>query len=260
MKKQWLVIWGFIMLATLIFVGCSKTENNSKTTSVALYLTDGPADYDALLLDIQKVEIHTEPGGWQSFPLMHAGIYDLLQLNNGIDTLLCHADLPVATISQIRLILGNNNTIVVNGVNHPLQTPSAQQSGLKINVHQTLEPSLVYKMWLDFDAGKSVVEKGNGDYLLKPVIRGYTELTNGIISGTTLPIIAQPVVYAIQNNDTIATAIPMPNGYFKFCGLVAGNYTVAIVPSVPHFSTLILQNVTVSFGEANNLGTLTILP
>lgn len=259
MKKQSFLLLLLVAATIFGFVRCNKDDNNKQNARIELRLTDGPADYDAVLIDVQQVEINTE-AGWQTFPVIHPGVYDLLQLNNGLDTLLCNGELPVGNISQIRLILGSNNSIVVNGVSHALQTPSAQQSGLKINIHQTLEAGMVYKIWLDFDAGKSIVEQGNGGYLLKPVIRGYTELTNGIISGTIQPVVALPVVYALQNNDTLATAIPTATGYFKFCGLPAGNYTLAVVPSVPNFSPLIIPNVTVTFGLATDLGILTILP
>lgn len=259
MKKQFFLLFLLLTASIFGFIRCNKDNSNKQSARIELRLTDGPADYDAVLIDIQQVEINTA-AGWQTFPLISPGVYDLLQLNNGLDTLLCSGELPVGNISQIRLILGSNNAIVVNGVSHALQTPSAQQSGLKINIHQTLEAGMVYKIWLDFDAGKSIVEQGNGGYLLKPVIRGYTELTNGMISGTIQPVIALPVVYVMQNNDTVATAIPHANGYFKFCGLPAGTYTIVAVPSVPNFSPLVIPNVTVTFGLATDLGILTLLP
>lgn len=259
MKKQFFLLLLLVAATIFGFVRCNKDDSNKQNARIELRLTDGPADYDAVLIDVQRVEINTK-AGWQAFPVIHPGVYDLLQLNNGIDTLLCSGELPVGRISQIRLILGSNNSIVVNGVSHPLQTPSAQQSGLKINIDQILEAGLVYKVWLDFDAGKSIVEQGNGGYLLKPVIRGYTELTNGMISGTVQPVIAFPVIYALQNNDTVATTIPQANGYFKFCGLPAGSYKIVAVPSVPNFSPLIIANVSVTFGVATDLGILTIIP
>lgn len=54
-----------------------------------------------------------------------------------------------------------------------------------------------YKLWLDFDAGRSVVEIGNGNYILKPVIRIYSEATSGAIKGSVLPPthIAQLMLY-----------------------------------------------------------------
>ena len=52
-----------------------------------------------------------------------------------------------------------------------MDTPSAQQSGLKINLNKILVQDSLNDVLLDFDANESVVEKGNGGYSLKPVVR-----------------------------------------------------------------------------------------
>ena len=43
-----------------------------------------------------------------------------------------------------------------------LTTPSAQHSGLKLNVHAELTEGITYKILLDFDAVRSVVKTGSG--------------------------------------------------------------------------------------------------
>ncbi len=60
---------------------------------------------------------------------------------------------------------------MVDSVLHELKTPSAQQSGLKINVHADISNVDVFNLLIDFDAEESVVEQGNGGYILKPVIK-----------------------------------------------------------------------------------------
>ena len=53
-----------------------------------------------------------------------------------------------------------------------LKTPSGQESGLKVQVHQEVTGGILYRLTLDFDAGRSIVKAGNsGKYLLKPVLR-----------------------------------------------------------------------------------------
>ena|SRR5665647_2021879 len=47
------------------------------------------------------------------------GVYNLLDLSNGISTLIATGDMQPGTVSQIRLILGSNNTVTVGGV-YPL--------------------------------------------------------------------------------------------------------------------------------------------
>lgn len=260
MKK---IFFACILSIGLFAIGCSDDEssgNSGDTATLELRLTDGPADYEEINLDVQAVEIIVE-GENINFPIPNPGVYNILELNNGIDVLLGNAPIPVGDVSQIRLILGDDNTIRVNGELHPLDTPSAQQSGLKVNVHYNFEPGMVYHVWLDFDAGKSIVERGNGTYGLKPVVRAYTDLTNGMIEGHVLPIEALTTVYAIQNvQDTIAVAIPEPTGYFRFSGMEEGTYNLKFDAGNEAFQDQELENVNVTFGNITNVGEVIMVP
>lgn len=261
MKKYFLPLAALGLLFTLLWSSCKKDDNETGgNATVAVHLTDGPADYDAIYIDVQKVEIHTDAGGWTSFTPLVPGVYNLLDFSNGLDTLLCQQELPVGTISQMRLVLGSNNTIVVNGVSHPLATPSAQQSGLKFNIHQELMANAAYDVWIDFDAAKSIVEKGNGEYSLKPVVRAYTALTNGRIKGIVLPLAANATVYAINGADTFS-AIPAPDGRFMFCGLPEASYTLWFdAEDITGFADFTQTNVSVTFGLVTDIGIITLLP
>ena len=95
-----------------------------------------------------------------------------MKLTGGLEAILADVELPAGNISQIRLILGENNSLTINGQTQNLTIPSGSQSGLKLNVNIELVEGITYKILLDFEAAKSVVEAGNsGIYNLKPVIR-----------------------------------------------------------------------------------------
>jgi len=101
----------------------------------------------------------------------NAGIYNLLELQNNVNVVLANQDsLQAGYVSQMRLILGENNTITVDSVTLDLSIPSAQNSGLKLNLDTTLEAGQTYQIILDFNAEQSIIEQGNGTYKLKPVI------------------------------------------------------------------------------------------
>lgn len=260
MKRTLLILSVIALTVCGIFSSCSKDSDEKGMAKVNVHLTDGPADYDAIFIDVQSVEIHSDVSGWVSVAPVVPGVYNLLDFSNGLDTLLCTANLPVGHISQMRLVLGNNNSIIVNGVSHPLATPSAQQSGLKFNIHQELVANGSYDIWIDFDAAKSIVEQGNGGYSLKPVIRTYTALTNGKIKGFVLPVTAEAVVYAIHGTDTFS-AIPAADGHYMFCGLPEGTYNLWFdAASSTGFQDFYLPDVTVSFGVITDLGITTLLP
>ena len=78
--------------------------------------------------------------------------------------------LQVQRVSQIRLLLGENNTVIDDGVEYPLDTPSGQTSGLKLQVQADLEAGKAYIVTLNFDPYESVKKTGNDKYKLVPVI------------------------------------------------------------------------------------------
>src|SRR4051812_30923105 len=178
-----------ILLLSLIAMSslysCSKKDNNqnSNTAQISMHLTDAPANYDHVYLDIKQVELTMSGSAAITLVPLRAGVYDLLKFRNGLDTLLIRADVPTGTVSQIRLILGPNSSIVEGGITYQLSTPSAQESGVKLNLNQTFVAGGAYDVWVDFDAAKSILKTGNGQYKLKPVIRAYSEATVGRIKG-----------------------------------------------------------------------------
>ncbi len=169
------IITAFI-IATIFFAACSDDDNNTAGTgTLKVDLTDAPADYEAVLVDVQGLRINvndadTSEGNWIDLELDTIGQIDLLMFTDGNTVQLSEDEIPAGYLSQIRLILGDNNQIVVSGDTLDMDTPSAQQSGLKVNVHDSIADGETFSMMLDFDAEKSVVEKGNGNYSLKPVL------------------------------------------------------------------------------------------
>lgn len=242
-----------IILFLVIAVACNK---NKEKATYHIYLTDAPGEFENVYIDIQEIRIHSNSTGWITATNFNPGIYDLLEFNNGMDTLLCSVEIPQGRVTQIRLVLGNNNSVVIDGETHALSTPSAQSSGLKLNVQHEILAGNAYTIWLDFDAGQSIVTTGNGSYQLKPVIRVFTEHTNGKIQGYVTPMLALPTVYAINGSDTLS-AIPNSDGFFMFCGL-SGTYNIHVVPSVAPFIPVYVNNVQVEFGLITDVGVILI--
>ena len=245
-----------VICAMAFLTGCSKSENN-RNAELQVMLTDAPADYDAVLIDIQDVQIHVSEneaeGSWQSLEV-NKGVYNLLDFRNGMDTVLATMVLPAGTISQMRLVLGPNNQIETGGELYNLETPSAQQSGLKLNIHATLTGGVLYKLWIDFDAAHSIVHKGNGGYLLKPVIRTYTEAISGAISGHVSPAEALPYIMAISAPDTLGT-YAAENGSFKITGVPAGTWDVKFAPKDP-FADTTIKDINVVNGIVTQMDTV----
>ncbi len=242
-----------ILVMSILIVSCQKEagSNNNQSARLKVYLTDAPASYDAVLIDVKDVQINLtndSASGWRSLSNVATGTYNLLDLVNGNDTLLADSDVPNGgAISQVRLILGTNNYVVVNGIMINLTTPSAQQSGLKINVHQRLDSGLLYNLVLDFDAARSIVKTGNNRYILKPVIRANFELTAGRIKGIVTPDSVTTSVLAIQGIDTAGTFTDS-HGAYLIGGLHAGTYSLLFIPGDTSFVNEQRNGINVSPG------------
>lgn len=198
-----------------------------------VYLTDDPGNYEAVFIDVQDVRINYSSDtaqGWVSLDNVNRGSYDILRLVNDKDTILGKADLKAGRIEQMRLVLGPNNYVIVGGQRYNLETPSAQQSGLKLNIHQDVVAGITYKLTMDFDAGRSIHKTGNGKYILKPVIRTSLQAVGGSVKGYVLPNTVRTGVYAIQGSDTVAGTYT-DNGSYFIRGLSAGTYTLAFIPA-----------------------------
>jgi len=251
MKKIMVAL--FLSLFVLVIASCDKDSDSDKA-QLSVLMTDAPGVYDAVLIDLQRVEV-TGDGGDAIILDTNEDIYNLLDLTNGVNTLIATSDMEPGTISQIRLILGPNNSVVVDGVSHPLSTPSAEQSGLKLQVHQTFEPGVSYAILLDFDANQSIVEKGNGEYQLKPVIRTIDIAVSGSIKGSIAPVGTVATITASSDGITFYSSVNNSNGDFLVAGLPAGTYNITVTPALSLLPVTITGK-TVTVGASTNIGVI----
>lgn len=168
MKK---IVFGALL--GLLFAACSK-DSNDKPTTLKVRMTDAPILADEVNVDIRavRVKFRDDPDsnkGWADLNT-NVGIYNLLGLQNGIDTLLAIGTIPTNDVKEIRFVLGTNNSIKVAGITYPLTIPSGSESGLKIKVNKKLSGP-VDSILIDFDAALSIKQNGAGDYHLKPVLK-----------------------------------------------------------------------------------------
>lgn len=229
------------LLATVIafgFTSCSDDDENGVeegNARLTVRMTDAPGDYDHVWVDVQDVMIKTEAAvgeeeaEWESLSNVEADRYDLLQLTGGVSQLLADVEIPAGYLDQIRLVLGPDNVVVKDGDEIPMATPSAQQSGLKLNVQQELEAGEHYEYLLDFDVDESIGTTGNGGYILKPVIRMSAMANTGSIVGEVHPTNFQSLVKA-QNASHTISAYTDESGNFVLHGVPAGTYKVTITP------------------------------
>jgi hypothetical protein len=166
MKRNLLFL---LSLAAIITIACNKDGNS--TTDLRIHLTDAPFNASEVNVDIQQVRVnlHDDSSGWIDLET-HAGIYNLLDYQNGLDTVIAQTIVPTGTVKEIRFVLGDQNSIKIDSNVYPLTIPSGSSSGLKIKLNKKLNAHLD-SLVIDFDAALSIHQEGTGNYKLKPVLK-----------------------------------------------------------------------------------------
>lgn len=251
-----------IVFICFLFTGCENSNESNGTSTVMVRLTDAPGDYEEVNIEVVDVLMKStndsdDSKGWVSLGDIGKGTYNLLDLTGGVSVLIAEDQVPSGYIGQLRLVLGENNTFKKDGVEYDLKTPSAQQSGLKVKINQTLVAGVVYEFTMDFNVDKSIVKAGNsGIYNLHPVINISTSATSGVIKGTINPaLVGFQVMASVQVGDDTISAYANELGVFQLNGIPEGIYTVTLTPDIDSGKEIkTIENVEVTNGDITNIG------
>ena len=262
------------MFASVALAACGggggSNNGGTPTGTVNVQMTDAPScGFDHVYVTVSQVRINASStagdndSGWTNITLATPQKVDLLSLTNGTMATLGQATLPAGQYQQVRLVLAPNqgntsaNSVVVSGTTNeqPLATPSATQSGLKIIRPFDVSANSTVDLVLDFNACKSVVQKGNGSYALKPVITATPTTVAGMIDGYVAAAEAGATVYAEQNGKVVSGTVADNTGHFVFSTLlqssINGTYDIVVVQ--PNETTGIITSVPVVVGTTTHV-------
>ncbi len=261
-------IVGFSLLAlfsVLIIAGCSDDEVTDPVEAgeghFALKLIDSVGPYDEVNIEVIEVSVHKSGDDSTSDWIVVSE--DLLSVNlldytNGNYAMLADNTLAAGEYTQVRLLLTDNNTVVVDGETHDLEIPSGSTTGLKLNHGFTIEDGFTYGATLDFDAERSIHVTGNGRYKMSPVIRIIVDATSGNIFGTVEPVEALAVVMTFVGEDTVSTYADTLTGFFKLMALPAASYDVEISATAGEYQDALLEGISVPAGGETDVGIITL--
>lgn len=285
----------FSALLLLVFLfSCQKEANQNNIPEgqqrVRIRLSDGPVNFDAVNVDIQKVEVFVVPdschgrgndgdhddedhgghhdghhdddhmgnrcGAWDTLDI-RPGVYNLLNLSNGVDTILASGFTAAGKITKIRLTLGTSNSVVIDSVQYPL-TIFNNNNRVTIAVRgediDQVSPGDL-QLWLDFDAGRSIVRISRNHFVLIPYLRIWLPAQTAAIKGKVLPQNADAVVSAISNGDTLV-AFPNDDGRFKIRGLRGTTAVVFINATSNGYRDTTITGVQLQRGRETDIGTI----
>lgn len=271
-----------MLLGVMLFaVACSNDDEtlNGGNARVNFYLVDAPGDFDEVWIEVLAIRVKADDDSmdddaqgndddddgnesdWIEIPYDEASPYvNLMDLTGENSLFIGSEDFPEGEIDQLRLVLGDDNYVVKDGVRSDLNTPSAQQSGLKIKVDEDIQGGMSYNLVIDFDVAKSIVVAGNsGNINLKPVLRAYMEEAASGVMGQVFPAEAQPVAVNAQKGDDEYNTFVDDNGNFKMLGMDDGVYTITFTPN-EGYQVLVVENVVVEEGVVLTLDPITLLP
>jgi len=170
-----------ILISVFVLVlmsSCSKdnvTEiaENSLVT-VKLKATESLfSEMNIEILDVQfrVLEDETEPNAWMSLNAINSGVYDLTSLTQERAlSLVEFEDVPSQFIYSIRIVLGNQNSVVFNGVEYDLDSSSEFQNTSVNIIEKQLNPNTLYEFEVEFEIDRSVVLSSDGVVNFNPRI------------------------------------------------------------------------------------------
>ncbi len=203
--------------------------------------------------------------------------------------------LQAGTYQQIRVILADNSLSVsgnacgnsancimltsdVSNTPHTLQLSSEAQTGIKIPSGQiagggfTIAAGQTKDLDIDFNTCASIVQEGNHQYRLKPVLHaGEVSTTSSSINGVVLdgatgkPVVGM-VFVAVEQKDSsgvdrvIQSTTANADGSFVFCPLPEGPYDVVIEGSRTSDGALYAPSILTGVAVGSTTGNINLYP
>ena len=307
-----LILPVFIFSLIAFFYACQKEQSVSSNSDIpsgqarfSLFLTDGPYDFQKVMIQIKSIELkidtchrfgdkddddddrnhsgnddHRHHHGncdnhdgdhdgdrkdsvghceiWVKLQI-NPGIYDILKLRNGIDTMMGITYIPKGKIKQIRILLGNDNSITSDNITRPLKIRD-NKFYVSVNVRNEHLDSISlnnFQIILDFNLAKSIRFE-NDIFWLRPEICVFAKKNTGSIEGRIRPDSSFGIIKAFNAIDT-GYALPdrEHEGNFKIRGLREGIYTVWI-DGINNYKDSTIYNVKVYPKKETDLGRIVL--
>jgi hypothetical protein len=280
------------LVAVLSIVSCSKNGSSGSNpnippgkSQVSLYMMDAPIQFDSVFIDVRQVAVEIDTASkqddsdnpdewsdgwcgrgrgpsdksviWDTLDIA-PGVYNLLALRNGTDTLLGSSLVTTGKILKIRITLGNDNKVYTDSTtSYPLEI-FGPKPWFTINVSRTDVATVSnnqVRIWLDFNLARSIFF-WNGQFLLSPYLVVFNDQRMAKVEGTVQPRNSTALVTAIDGADTLY-AVPFRNGQYQFRNVPTGSWSFAF-KGMNGYQDTTLANISVDSMKVVKLPTITL--
>jgi Domain of unknown function (DUF4382) len=255
-NNRWLLTATGIAMTCIFFVACNKENSGSSVNTagksqLSIYMMDDPIAFTKVLIDIKQVAVKIDTAAphddkdddhqwgddykgckngkstiWDTLAIT-PGVYDLLKLRNGTDTLLASGLVAKGKVLQVRITLGTNNTVYTDSVTHYPLNIIGTRNYFDINVRKgdvSAISNSQFKLWFDFNLARSIFFFNN-QYWLKPELKPFNDHKKPKLEGRVLPEGASGLVTIFNQTDTLY-ALPWAGGYYQVRNIDAGTYKI----------------------------------
>jgi hypothetical protein len=263
-----------IMMFSLILAGCTQenlSPDASNGSKFRVSMTDSPADFSALDVEIVEVQAFLEGEGWISLNADPQRV-SVLELTNGIEQEIgFSADAGAGVYTMLKIVFGSDNKLTVKNdlsvgglgqSGNALVTLDLEFEGNKeviVEIDQEVEAGGAANVLIDFNVAESIIKDGE-EYILKPTLQLIEDVSTGIsgeVEGTGQAMIT------LSNGEFSFSTFTDASGKFLLRGMDAGAYILEIMPEADDLTGLAQNPVTidpvvVAYGEIRSLGKIEV--
>lgn len=253
---------GLGVVCMLVFFSCSKNSSSGSNANipagksqVSVYMMDAPVSFYKVLIDIRQVVVEVDTATqqntpdnndqwadnycgrgrnqndksviWDTLAITH-GVYNLLDLRNGTDTLLGAGLYTTGKILKIKITLGAQDTVYTDSATWYPMAVWGPSPSFTINVQRQNVSSVTnneFELWLDFNLQRSVFF-WDGRFLLDPYITVFNYRQSAKIRGQVGPRGGDVALVTAYNAADTFYAIPGWNGNYQMNNVAAGTYSI----------------------------------
>ena len=268
MKARTLIIPA-LLIPAFLWTSCQKDEPNepAQAREFKVRMTDAPADYTALNVQVISVDAYHEDGDWVNLSNeTHA--LNILDLTNGEEKIIAKKNVKAGMYTKLRISFAQEATVKVteasdiggNGTTissvYDLQWDDAAEVTVDIAEKVTLVTGA--NVLIDFNAAASVKEI-DGEYHMNPVITLVDDEGTGIkgdVDGSAHALIT------LTRGDEVFSTYSDITGAFLMRGIPPGTYDLVVDPETEgafdNGTTYHLEGLVINRGTVKNLGTINI--